>query len=274
MSYINNVNFIKAVRYIYDNIDRPIKLEEMAKSVGVSLSSLKRLFIEATQQTPGLFIRRLRMELAFRSLQNQKDSILEIALSSGFEDQSTFARAFKQMFGYSPSDARTKLNIINELECITLDEPDVVETTDFTIQSVTEKGLYFEAAPNAWAILRKKLTSNELNDDFSGLFIGIGHDNPHEGQVSEDKVRFTAGVTLVERDLEIERITILGDRYARFRYMGKPNNLGLAYHYIYGKWAETSVIKINSNKPAFILFDSYPDPLREQKVLIHVPLIK
>ena len=143
MSYINDNMFAKAVRYIYDNIDKPIELEDVATNVGLSLSSLKRLFEEAVNQSPGAFIRKLRMEMAFRSLKSRDESILEIALSYGFDDQSAFARRFKQTFGYSPSRAREKLNIVNELECITLEEPDIIEINNLAIQSVTEVGLYF-----------------------------------------------------------------------------------------------------------------------------------
>src|SRR5207302_104311 len=132
------------------NIDKPIELEDIALGVGLSLASLKRLFEEATHQSPGAFIRKLRMEIAFRSLKSRDESILEIALASGFEDQSAFARRFKQTFGYSPSQARKKLNIVNELECISLEEPDIIEITHLKIQSITEVGLYFECAPRAW----------------------------------------------------------------------------------------------------------------------------
>src|SRR3990167_1285815 len=89
---LNNTNFIKAVRFIYEHIDQPIALADMAKSIGISVSSLKRLFMEATNQSPGAFIRRIRLEFSFRSLQSRKDSILEVALISGFENQSAFAR--------------------------------------------------------------------------------------------------------------------------------------------------------------------------------------
>lgn len=274
MSYKNNKTFVKAIRFIYDNIDQPINVEDIAKAVGISLSSLKRLFVEVTHQTPGAFVRRFRMELAFRSLQSRNDSILEVALSAGFDDQSAFTRCFKEMFGYTPSEARKKLNIVNELKCVSLAEPDIVELADLHLQSITERGLYVEAAVKAWNVLKSKLSFNELSDDFSGIFIGIGHDNPHEGDVAEDQVRFTAGVALLERDLGIEHTTILGGQYARFRYTGKPVNLGLAYHYIYGKWLENSAAKINKSISAFIAFDGFPlDGLTEQRLLIHVPLL-
>lgn len=272
MTEITNENFIKLVRYIYAHIDQPLTLERLAELIGVSISSLKRIFREATGQSPGTFIRRLRMEYAFRSLQSQQDNILEVALSAGFEDQSAFARRFKETFGYSPREARTKLNIVNELESITLVEPDIVELADLPIQSITEVGLYFESAPRAFRRLKKTLTIDELSDDSLNLYIGIGHDNPHEGVVKEDQVRFTAGVAFVERELGVEQMIISGGRYARFHFFGKSNNLGLAYHYIYGQWSEHSGNQIDKNKPAFTEFDCFPEPLKEYNILIHVPL--
>ena len=265
-------NFIQSIKFIYTNIDQPIQLEEIANNVGISLSSLKRLFLDATGQSAGAFIRRLRMELAFRSLQNREDSVLEVALSAGFEDHSAFARCFKEAFGYSPSQARNKLNIVSELECISLEEPEILEINEIKLQSVTKQGLYFEAAPQAWQALEDKLGLTELDDDFAGAFIGMGHDNPHDDGVREDQVRFTAGVTFLDRDLHIDKTIISGGTYAKFCYTGKPNTLGLAYHYIYGKWQESSHIKIHKAVPAFIVFDKFPDGFAEQNMIIYVPL--
>lgn len=273
MSYINNENFAKAVQFIYQNIDKPITLEHIADNLAVSISSLKRLFQGAINQSPAAFIRRLRMELAFRSLQSKTTSILEVALASGFEDHSAFSRQFKDTFGYSPSSSRKKLNIVNELDHVSLEEPDIVELSSIKIQSVTETGLYFECAAKAWNILKEKLITSELSDDFSGLFIGFGHDNPHDGSVAEDKMRYTAGINLVERDLKVEHVTLGGGYYARFRYFGKANNLGLAYHYIFGKWSQNSTIKIDKLKPTFQIFDRLLDGLQDQQILINVPLL-
>lgn len=272
MSNVNKNNFIHAIKYIYTHIDQPMQLENMASHIGVSLSSLKRLFEEVTNQSPGAFIRRLRMEFAFRSLQNKENTVLEVALSAGFEDHSAFSRCFKDTFGYPPTAARAKLNIINELECVVLEEPQILEIKNFSIQSVTEQGTYFEAAPKAWQALKDKLSGAELADDFSGTYIGIGHDNPHEGAVREDKVRFTAGIVFLERELGLSHAVVPGGVCAKFRYKGKLNNLGLAYHYIYGKWLESSDRKINQAVPAFMLFDGFPESFSEQSIVIYVSL--
>jgi AraC family transcriptional regulator len=255
-------------------MDQHFTLDDLAKEVGLSLSSLKRLFIESTNRSAGAFIRRLRMEQAFRSLKNRENSILQTALSAGFDDPSSFARAFKESFGYSPSFARKTLNIVHELDSVSLEEPELVELENFEIQSVTRQGSYFEAAPRAWEELKKHLDMIEFEDDFSGIYIGMGHDNPHEGEVSHDEVRFSAGIALFERDLHIDKTTLSHGSYAKFCYHGKANNLGLAYHYIYGPWSEKANQKIRLDIPAFLMFDRFPDIFEEQTIAIYVPLEK
>lgn len=275
MSYLNQTNFTKAIEFIYENIDKPITIDDIGNAIGLSKSSLKRLFLEATNLSIGAFIRHIRMERAFRSLKNKEMTVLEIALSSGFEDHSAFARAFKNNFGYSPTSARTKLNIVDELEHISLEEPEIVELDEIKFQSVTKQGTYFETAPAAWQELKKHLSATELNDDFTGTFIGIGHDNPHDSHVAEEKVRFSAGITLCSHDLKLKQMIISSGAYAKFDYIGKLNNLGLAYHYIYGAWNQKSQEIINPDIPAFMVFNDFPiNELKEQQAAIYVPLKK
>lgn len=273
MSYVNSNNFVKAVKFIYQNLDEPISIELIAKNIGVSTSTLKRLFLEASGTSAGSFIRRLRMERAFRSLKNREESVLEIALNSGFEDASAFARTFKANFGYSPSFARNKINIVNEFESVSLEEPEIIEIDVFKIQAVTKQGLYFEAAPLAWKKLEEHLDEVALGDDFMGTFIAIGHDNPHDGKVAEDQVRFSAGIAYLSTDLRLEPITIAGGVYAKFNYTGKLNNMGLAYHHIYGAWLNKSAVKIDDTKPAFMMMDKFPNDFEERPVSIYVPII-
>tara|TARA_B100000989_G_scaffold298815_1_gene290137 strand:- start:80475 stop:81287 length:813 start_codon:yes stop_codon:yes gene_type:complete len=269
---MKNSNFGQAVSFIYDNLDEIISLDDVAKAAGVSVATLKRLFDDAVGQSPGQFIRGLRMELAFRTLRTRNISVLEVALSVGYEDQSAFARQFKKAFGFTPKASRQVNNIISELECVSLEEPEILDLETIELQGVTKQGLYFESAPAAWEALATEISAVELEDDFTGLFIGIGHDDPHNGEVAPEAVRFSACVSHVNDDLEIARINIIGGCYARFQYKGKPNNLGLAYHYIYGKWETVSEYDIDHSKPAFTCFENIPTGMDEERIKIYVPL--
>ena len=101
------------------------------------------------------------------------------------------------------------------------------------------------------------------------------HDNPHEGVVAVDEVRFSAGVCYDNVNLEIDTLTLKGGHYARFHYKGKVNNLGMAYHFIFGQWAESKHHLIDKAQPAFLVFNKIPGKrMDEFDVLIHVPLEK
>ncbi|MDZ5761790.1 AraC family transcriptional regulator C-terminal domain protein [Candidatus Cyrtobacter comes] len=105
-----------------------------------------------------------------------------------------------------------------------------------------------------------------LDDDFTGTFIAIGHDNPHDGEIAEDQVCFSAWLTCLNTDLKLEEIIVAGGGYAKFNYTGKLNNMGLAYHYIYGAWLSKSAVKIDDTKPAFIMIDNFPSNFEESLI--------
>ena len=56
----------------------------------------------------------------YRTLMDREASVLEAALSSGFEDHSAFSRSFKRAFGCSPS-GRNKDLLQRELEHVELE---------------------------------------------------------------------------------------------------------------------------------------------------------
>ena len=199
MRFLHSSYFVRAVQFIYAHIDQPqLTVANIAAAVGISVSSLKRLFLEATDHSVGMFVRRLRMECAFRSLQNKEDLVVEIALSVGFEDHAAFARAFKQYFGHTPTLARNKLSIVSELTSICLAEPEIHEVQEMLYHGVTIPGGYATAAPQAWEALSHALTLNKedtetldrVEDDEFRVFIGVSHDYSHDNAVSENERRF------------------------------------------------------------------------------------
>ena len=77
-------------------------LAHLAHRAGQSRFHFHRSFRARLGETPRQFIERLRLEQAAARLVHSKDSVLAIALASGFASHEVFTRAFRRHFGCSP----------------------------------------------------------------------------------------------------------------------------------------------------------------------------
>jgi AraC family transcriptional regulator len=83
-----------------------LKLEEIARQVGVHPGHLVRVFREHRRCTIGEHVRQLRIRSACRMLSSSAASLCDIALSSGFADQAHFTRVFRRATGHTPAEYR------------------------------------------------------------------------------------------------------------------------------------------------------------------------
>lgn len=265
----------RCLHRVYERIDTPLSVGQLASELGVSESSLQRAFIDVTGVATATLIRRLRLELAFRTLRSRERSVLEIALASGFQDHSAFSRAFRRAFGFAPTAARKVVHIQRELESVALEEPDIIELQELQLQAAVSRGPYFTAPARAWSRLREAIEHVPAEQREQALFVGQALDDPHAAEgPAEDAVRFMAGVVGIAVDLGLERRTTRPGTYARFRYVGKLSNIGLAYHHIYGTYRERcreDGYEL-ARDPASCLFDALPTGTGEVTVSIAVPI--
>ncbi|MBU0936645.1 MAG: AraC family transcriptional regulator [Spirochaetes bacterium] len=90
----------QAIDFVYSNYPREFDLHEMADAASFSRFHFHRLFQAFTGETPGEFVRRIRLAMAAGMLRKNPDkSITEIALACGFSGPSVFARQFKESYG-------------------------------------------------------------------------------------------------------------------------------------------------------------------------------
>lgn len=95
-----------AYELIKDCCDESITVAEIAAQVGVHPLHLARAFRKFFGSSPGEYLRKCRIEAASDLLVNSRKTLVEIALSSGFADQSQFTRTFKQQTGITPAKFR------------------------------------------------------------------------------------------------------------------------------------------------------------------------
>lgn len=99
--------WLDAVReMLHENYSGETTLQSLAESAGVHPVYLARQFRKFYHMTVGDYIRQLRIEKASHQLSNTKQSISEIALATGFYDQSHFSNVFKKHTGMTPVEFR------------------------------------------------------------------------------------------------------------------------------------------------------------------------
>lgn len=92
--------------YLKDHFRSPINLKTIAAKIGVSREYFIRTFRTRFGESPGVVLRRLRMEHARSMLAVTGLSVEEVALASGFTSSNTFCRAYRRAYGGSPGASR------------------------------------------------------------------------------------------------------------------------------------------------------------------------
>lgn len=97
----------KSLSYIYKHIDTNITLDELAKVNSVSIYHFRRIFKEETGENLFERISAIRLQKAANLLiSNRYSSISEIAQSCGYSSHSSFIKAFKNRFTFTPTQWR------------------------------------------------------------------------------------------------------------------------------------------------------------------------
>ncbi len=96
------------VAYAARHLDEDLSLAALADQAGLSAFHLHRVFAAVAGETPKQFTLRLRLDRAAAMLLTGGDSVLNVALSCGFQSHEAFTRAFRKRFGLAPSAYRAR----------------------------------------------------------------------------------------------------------------------------------------------------------------------
>ncbi len=105
------VEIIKKIhKQITEHPKRRYTIDELAKEHGISKTTLKTCFKGVYGTSIAAYMKKYRMEYAAVLLQQTRGSVADIAAKVGYENQSKFAAAFKEIVGISPMQYR-KINV-------------------------------------------------------------------------------------------------------------------------------------------------------------------
>lgn len=98
----------KAVDFIQHNYSYDIKIEDIAKNIGIDRTYLYKIFKKVHNQSPQLYLINYRLHRACKLLESTKSSITEVSYSCGFKNTPAFYKQFKQYYGTTPSEYRNR----------------------------------------------------------------------------------------------------------------------------------------------------------------------
>ncbi|MBO3282967.1 helix-turn-helix domain-containing protein [Paenibacillus sp. FSL M8-0228] len=99
----------KATRYMSEQLESTVSLEQLSRHVQVSKQHLNLIFKQSTGYSPVDYYLRMKIQRASQLLDLTNASIKEVSIQLGFRDPYYFSRLFKKIMGCSPLEYRNNL---------------------------------------------------------------------------------------------------------------------------------------------------------------------
>ncbi len=281
--------FQKVKDYIESHLQDELSVEQLSRVACLSKFHFHRQFRAFWGMNVSGYIKQLRLKRAsYQLAYRQQDKVIDIALDNGYESSEAFSRAFKQVFGQSPTEFRKQpdwksLNELN-LTLKTIRDFDSnsnsidIEVTltrfpDTQIAVMEHRGPPELLGDTIRRFIRWR-RDNRLPPGKSRTF-NILHDDP--ATVDPRDFRFDLGATTNTGKTEIDSSVIMkripGGRCAVVRHIGPDDQIDRIIAYLYSEWICQSGEELRDFPLFFERISFFPDvPEHEMITDIYLPL--
>jgi transcriptional regulator GlxA family with amidase domain len=94
--------------WMLDNPRADLSVERLARRMSMSPRHFARMFRRRLGTSPGAYVRRLRVELARRRIEDGAPRLKRIARDCGFPDEQALRRSFQELVGITPAEYRDR----------------------------------------------------------------------------------------------------------------------------------------------------------------------
>lgn len=230
---------------IQQTLDEEIGLDTLAHRFGYSPFHFHRVFTRALGETPKSHVERLRMEKAALVVAVTDATILEIALSVGFNNHETFIRAFKRAYGVTPRQyraqakrgqkARMERNRDFHGEGCVISEARFLKLPAARLLSLRHVGAYADIRANPFGLGDLYWTAladfaHRAGAACDRIAYGFFLDDPTVTPGPAQRTDFCLPVRgAVAGDAHIRCVAFEGGEYAVIEHAGAPATIGQAY---------------------------------------------
>ncbi|GGI57817.1 AraC family transcriptional regulator [Winogradskyella haliclonae] len=259
------------VDYIHNHLDSKIDIKHLAELSHFSPFHFHRITRALLGEPIGAYITKTRLETAAKMLRYSTSSIEEIAYNVGFETPSSLSKAFKNHFGISPSEHRTKkqsvLKTTNSMKTkLNIKRPKILNLEDQKCLYYSMQGDYKTLDyPLAWQKLWGEIKAQKLFT--KGIqMLGLPHDDPN---VTEpNKTRYDACL-IIHKDAkpngDVGLKTLKGGKFAMFLYQGSYKYFAEVYDFMFNDWLLQTDYELR-DAPVRERYISNPERVAEEKL--------
>ncbi|QXE91261.1 AraC family transcriptional regulator [Geomonas subterranea] len=275
--------FDRVLRYIERHLDEPLTVERLSRVAHFSKFHFHRQFSLYTGTGVLAYIRQLRLKHAsYRLVYRRDERIIDIALDAGFESPEAFARAFRQIFGQSPSQFRKSPRWQPWKERFRLPPNERrgdmdVKTMEFTetrIAVLAHRGAPEKLDDSALKFIEWRKQSG-LSPVKESRTFGIVYDDP--ANVEPEQFRFDicgeVSQEVPENQQGVLNGVIPGGRCAVVRHLGSHDRIGDSVYPLYRDWFPKSGEELRDFPLFFHYLNLMPDVAEHELVTdIYLPL--
>jgi len=153
-----------SIAWIEGHLEGEMEWAAAAREANCSLFHFLRMFEVVTDCSPGEYLRRRRLSRAAQELAAGEGKVLDLALKYGYDSPDSFAKAFKRLFGCTPSEARkpgarlglygplTVSFVLKGLQAMNyrIEERPAFSLTGTWIRVTSDQGENFKTIPAFW----------------------------------------------------------------------------------------------------------------------------
>ncbi|MBA2872299.1 AraC family transcriptional regulator [Anoxybacillus calidus] len=256
MDLLKNMN--RAIQYIEENLTHDIDFKEVARIAFCSEYHFKRMFSFLTGITLSEYIRRRRLTLAAFELKDSNVKVIDIAMKYGYNSPDSFARAFQNLHGITPSEARNHGHSLKAYPRMTFQlsikggnemNYRIVEKEAFRIVGIMKRvPIIFKGENPEITAMWKTLNMEKINklkelSNVEPLGLIQASTNFSEGRMEEkgELDHYIGVATTKECPAEFTQLEVPASTWAVFETIGPfPDTLQDVWGRIYSEWFPTS----------------------------------
>ena len=274
-----------AMRFIQKHAAQPLHMHDIADAAHFSTFHFHRIFTAFTGETPGEYLKQVRMIRAATMLVSDSN-ITEVAQASGYETVSAFIQVFKKIYGitphlfkHAPGPSEIIYPFVPVSRSAALKPASYIQQMPaMEVYFIRKSGLVDEnytcVADEGFHVLYRFLRKYNLQDQVCQR-LGIIRDH---GLISNENCRYDAAVTLLKPPpqeflAQVHHHVISPGKWAVFMHQGPYDTLWQTWNWIYKYWYPKSGYILRTTAPFEVYLNhKLATPPHELLTEIYIPV--